>query len=187
MCEPTLPVRLLSMERYFPVALLLLACAGPSSKTDGRQSTSDPVADSIVLERSACYGTCPAYRLRLSNTGEIRFESRNPGDERRTGVDTVSDATLPSLVLRARAVGFFALPRDIAQDSVLCRDRATDHPTAIVTVFTRDAAKAVTDYHGCFETTEHGVLPRIERLRSFENEIDSVLESSRWVRPARRR
>src|SRR5712671_6957629 len=83
MCKPAIPVRLVSMERYLLAALLLLACAVPSGKTDARQSTAGSVADSIVLERSACYGTCPAYRLRLSNTGEIRFESRNPGDEGR--------------------------------------------------------------------------------------------------------
>ena len=181
------PMRLTNMGRYLLAALLLLACAAPSGKTDTSQSAAGSVADSIVLERSACYGTCPAYRLRLSNTGEVRFESRNPGDEGRAGVDTITNATLPSLISRARAVGFFELPQDIARDSVLCRNRATDHPTVVVTVFTSDAAKAVTDYHGCFETREHAVLPRIERLRSFEVEIDSVLRSSRWVRPVRLR
>jgi hypothetical protein len=63
----------------------------------------------------------------------------------------------------------------------------TDHPTVIVTIFTKAQTKRVEDYHGCFETVEHEVLPPIARLRSFEVEIDSVLRSSRWVRPANRR
>ena len=146
-----------------------------------------PPADSIVLERSTCFGTCPAYRLRLSDSGEIRFESRNPGDESRRVADTVAAATFPALISRARSIGFFDLPSTIADDSVLCRNRATDHPTAIVTIFTKAQTKQVEDYRGCFETVEHEVLPPIARLRSFEVEIDSILGSSRWVRPAGRR
>jgi len=146
-----------------------------------------PSADSIVLERSTCFGTCPAYRLRLSDSGEIRFESRNPGDEDRRVTDTVAAATFPSLISRARSIDFFDLPSMIADDSVLCRNRATDHPTVIVTIFTKARTKRVEDYHGCFETVEHEILPPIARLRSLEVEIDSVLRSSRWVRAANRR
>ncbi len=156
-------------------------------KPEPRQSTSSSVADSIVLERTMCYGTCPAYRLRLSSSGEIRFESRNPGEEGRTAVDTASANTLPFLVSSAIAAEFFEMPREIAKDPVLCRDHATDHPTVTTTIFRKEQSKTVVDYLGCYETSEHSVLPRIERLRSFENEIDSVLKSSRWVRPARRR
>jgi hypothetical protein len=179
--------RLADMMRYLAAPVLLLACAPKSSNPDARESPSGPVADSIVLERSMCFGTCPAYRLRLSQAGEIHFESRNPGEGGRTASDTITAATLPFLISRARAVGFFDLPQEIASDSVLCRDRATDHPTVVISVFTKDGIQRVRDYHGCFETTEHGVLPQIRRLRLFESEIDSVLQSTRWVRPARRR
>ena len=140
-----------------------------------------------MLERSMCYGTCPAYRLRLSDSGEVRFESRNPGDEGRRVTDSVAAAAFPALISRARSIGFFDLPSMIADDSVLCRNRATDHPTVIVTIFTKAQTKRVEDYLGCFETVEHEVLPPIARLRSFEVEIDSVLRSSRWVKPANRR
>jgi len=79
------------------------------------------------------------------------------------------------------------LPSEIAADSVLCHNRATDHPTVIVTVFAKAQTKRVEDYHGCFETVEHETQPAITRLRAFEVEIDSALGSSRWVRPANRR
>ena len=174
------------MTRY-PIPMLFLVCALSVGKRDARQGTSPSGGDSIVLERSLCYGWCPAYRVRLSGAGEIRFESRNPGDEGRTAIDTVAAVTLPALISRARTIGFFGLPPEIAADSVLCHNRATDHATVVVTVFTHGEMKRVEDYHGCFETVEHEVLPPIARLRSFEVEIDSVLWSSRWVRPASRR
>jgi hypothetical protein len=109
------------------------------------------------------------------------------GDEGRRAVDKVAAATFPALISRAKAVGFFDLPPEIAADSVLCHNRATDHPTVVVTVFAKTQTKRVEDYHGCFETVEHETLPTITRLRAFESEIDSVLGSSHWVRPASRR
>jgi hypothetical protein len=185
MCKSSVSLCLSAMARYLEVPLLLVACAQPG-KTDAQKGTSPSAADSIVLERSSCYGTCPAYRLGLSKAGGIRFESRNPGDEGRTAADTVAAATLPSLISRARSIGFFELPREIAVDSVLCRIRATDHETVVVTIFAGDEWR-VQDYLGCFETVDGAVAPPIVRLRSFEAEIDSVLRSSRWVRPASRR
>jgi Domain of unknown function (DUF6438) len=143
--------------------------------------------DSIVLERSTCFGTCPAYRLRLSDSGEIRFESHNPGDEGRRAADTVAAATLPALISRAKAIGFFDLPSKIVGDSVLCRVAETDAPTVVITLFTKAQTKRVEDYLGCSKTVAYKTLQPIVRLRAFEVEIDSVLRSSRWVRPANRR
>jgi hypothetical protein len=173
--------------RYLAGALFLLACAPSNPKTEAEKGTASSAADSIVLERSVCYGTCPAYRLRVSDTGAIRFESRNPGDEGRVAEDKAAATTLASLVSRARSIDFFDLPTKIAADTALCRNRATDHPTVVVTIFTKTEASRVEDYLGCFETTERGVQSRVLRLRAFEAEIDSVLQSSRWVQPAGRR
>ena len=150
-------------------------------------STSAASADSIVLERSVCFGTCPAYRLRLSGAGEVRFESRNSGDESRVALDTVAATTLPTLVSKARSIGFFDLPPKIQGDSVLCPTAHTDAPTVTVTIFSKDGTKPVEDYHGCVGKVDHKTPPPLEQLHAFESEIDSVLGSSRWVRPATRR
>src|ERR687888_360851 len=45
--------------------------------------------DSIVLERTACFGTCPAYRLRISAAGAVHFTSRNFGDSGRVATGRV--------------------------------------------------------------------------------------------------
>jgi hypothetical protein len=167
--------------------VIAVACAPSKGKPDAQQGSSPANGDSIVLERSACFGTCPVYRLRLSGAGEVRFESRNSGDFGRIALDTVSAATFPSIISRARTIGFFQLPADIAADSALCRNRATDHETVVVSIFASDGGKRVEDYHGCFGTTGRDIAPQLGRLRAFEAEIDSVLNSSRWMRPASRR
>src|SRR5688500_5231113 len=118
MCKSERRRRLISMARWVTAPLVILACAPPIARMDGRHGASASAADSIMLERTLCFGTCPAYRLRLSDAGEIFFESRNPGEVGRTAVDTAPAATLSLLVSRARAAGFFELPREIAGDSV---------------------------------------------------------------------
>lgn len=139
--------------------------------------------DSLVLERTVCFGFCPAYRLRISSSEEILFQSHNRNDTASAVVDTAPRGTYAAIVARARAIGFYELPPEIRKDSVLCRNFATDHPTVTTTIFTGPTTKQVSDYHGCFETVEHKVLTPIRKLRAFEDEIDSTLHSSRWVRP----
>lgn len=175
----------LNLSRIPAVALLVLACTPRVESNEVLASATRPLGDSIVLERTACYGTCPAYRLRLSNAGEIRFESLSAGDKGRSALDTVPSGLLLRLVSRANAIGFFELPPKIA-DSPLCPSAATDHSTVVVTVFSRKGTKRVEDYLGCRDRAEAPAVAPVARLRAFEAEIDSVLRSSRWVQAANR-
>jgi hypothetical protein len=145
------------------------------------------LADSIVLERTLCYGTCPAYRLSITADGRVAFESRNPGDSARTASDSSQSRAFQYLRERAAGIGFETLPDTIANSRSLCSDSATDHPTATVTIHFGSGRKAVVDYRGCFARSDHSVVPVIAGLRAFEAAIDSAVNSARWVRPARRR
>ena len=169
------------------VVFLALACTRSDGTPSARRDAVPASVDSIVLERSMCLGTCPAYRLRLSDSGEVRFESRNPGDESRRVADTVPAATFPALISKAKSIGFYDLPSKILGDSVLCRIARSDAPTVVITIFTKVQTKQVQDYLGCSETRAHETFQPLVRLRAFEVEIDSALGSSRWVRPASRR
>ena len=175
----------MSLDKRVGLLVTLLACAPQASKSDSDQAA--PSLDSLVLERSECFGTCPSYRLRISSAEQVRFESHNRGDSANIVTDTAPPGTYEHLITRARAIGFYDLPPDIIKDSVFCRLAMTDAPTAVTTIFTNRAIKRVSDYRGCLGTTDRKVLPPIENLRAFENEIDSVLKSSRWIRPNPRR
>ena len=123
--------------------------------------------------------------MRISSAEEIRFESHNRGDSANVVTDTAARGTYSSLVARAREIGFYSLPPDIQKDSALCRRYATDLPTVVTTIYAGDATKRVSDYHDCFQIVEKEVVTPVTKLRDFENEIDSTLHSSRWVRPNR--
>jgi len=134
-----------------------------------------PAADSIVLERTRCFGLCPAYRLSIARSGAVHFASRNPGDSTRAVSTTPSPGAFAALMQQAEALRFWNLPDQIA-GSALCKQMATDHPGATTTIFDRGGFKRVDDYLGCFDAPQ--------ALRRFETAIDSAAGSARWVRPA---
>lgn len=133
-----------------------------------------------------CYGMCPAYRLTVTAGGRVSFLSLNPGDSGRAASDTISRQKFESLVSQAESLGFFTLPDTIANDLTLCSVRATDHPSATVTLFRSAGNKHVVDYHGCIAQTDRSTLPIMTQLRSFEAQVDSTAGSDRWVKPATR-
>ena len=141
-------------------------------------------ADSIVLERTRCYGTCPTYRLRLSAGGEVQFRSRDPLG--RIHSDTVPADGFSFLMAMAERIGFYDLPDRIDEpEPVWCPDHATDHPTYIGTIYSATSRKRVVYYTGCYSGVgEHTVVEPLGRLRQFFSAIDSVAGASRWVRPA---
>jgi hypothetical protein len=167
------------------LALAILPCTA-IAQTPSPGSIERARVDSIVLERTACYGTCPAYRLRLDAVGRVHFQSRNTGDDAPPVTDSIGAGALSLLGEEASRIEFFRLPSAI-EGTELCRDRATDHATVTVTFHTEAGAHAVRDYHGCFDRRDHSVTSRVAALRNFERRIDEVAGSARWVRPNRRR
>jgi len=137
-------------------------------------------AESVTLERTLCYGSCPAYRLSIARDGAVRFQSLNPGDST-AATDRIDPTAFDALAREAERIGFRSLPDEIEADRELCGSLATDHPSATVTIHASTGTKSVTDQHGC-----HGTSERLAALRRFEDRIDSVAGSARWVRPARR-
>ena len=163
-------------------ALAAIAATAPDpGMIHAQQPRSAP--DSVVLERTACYGTCPAYRLSLRRTGEVHFQSRNNG-ERFDTTDHVAPATLDSLFRRASQDGFFALPDSINRGSPMCWDFATDHP-ALTLTFHGPSTKQVFYYTGCYLRSDHTVAGPLEALARLASALDSATGARRWIHPNR--
>ena len=149
-------------------ALALASCTRPAARPAGSTQVR---ADSIVLERTRCYGTCPAYRLSLGRTGQVRFVSVWPA-ETPPGAGTIAPADFAALVDEAARIGFWELPARI-EGSRLCPNYATDLPSVYLTIHAGARTKRVDDYLGCTGSPE---------LRALEVRIDSVAGSRRWIR-----
>lgn len=168
--------------RYSALVTPLAALIGACAHTQPPVQTTVVAPDSIVLERTSCFGICPAYRLSLTRGGRAIFQSRNPGDSTRAVDATAAPGTIDVLARRAAALGFYTLPAIIAQDTALCPQQRTDAPTAIVTIFRPTGFKQVAHYHGCESASQ-----AVADLTRLEGAIDSAAGSARWVRPAHRR
>ena len=163
-------------------ALTVAACQPAHSALDAQHID----ADSIVLERSVCFGFCPAYRLTLTPNGAVHFITAARGDTVQRA-DTIAPRSVAWLAGEAHRAGFYSLPREIVRDKSLCPMPATDHPTATVTIFRGDSTHSVVDYSGCYTGHDLTVAAPLIAMRRFENAIDSVAGSKRWLDLARPR
>lgn len=138
----------------------------------------------ISLTRSACFGSCPDYRVTISGNGETRFVSAPavppPANElfrKRslgprlvapgTHADHVDAAALRKLVDAFRAAHFFGLKNEY-------RAMVTDNPTYVLTFRTGDKVMEVTDYVG----RDVG-MPRA--VTELEDAVDDAADTQRWT------
>lgn len=143
------------------VFAIVLAASLPASAA---QNASVPSDTRITLERTRCFGECPAYSVSVDASGNVTYVGKDlvrvVGEARaRIDVSRVSE-----LLDRARQIGFFDLRDEYKAD-------VTDLPTTFVTVTTGGRSKRIEDYLGA---------PR--ELREFERAIDQVTRTQRWVR-----
>jgi uncharacterized protein DUF6438 len=168
------------------VIVVVPACSRARAHSAKLDAPRQGMTDSVVLERTRCFGVCPAYRVRVALGGEVVFVSHNPSEERRTAIDTVPPWVADSLTYEAARIGFFALPDRIDAGSPLCPMLASDHPTITIGVFGR-ATKQVVYYTGCYLPGNLGRAPSLEALGRLAARIDTLTRANRWIRPARSR
>lgn len=164
----------------FCIALLLLALAEWRQTAAGQLPVGSPSLDSIALERSPCFGMCPAYRLSLNRTGRLVFVSR-------TRRDTIRDSIAPSAFAwlrdEAERRELSRFPTVIARDRSLCPILSSDAPRVTVTLYWPTSRLQILDYLGCsLRPGANSTAPRLGALRGFEAAIDSVARTSRHLR-----
>lgn len=138
----------------------------------------------IELKRSACFGACPDYSVKIFGDGRTLFSTRErAGDElgevhrafsHSRGVllpgiheGRIDRATLEGLVERFRAARFFGLKREYVAG-------VTDNPTYTLTFSTGGRSMTVTDYVG-----ESAGMPPV--VTALEDAVDDAAGSRRWI------
>ena len=121
----------------------------------------------MTLERTACFGTCPIYRVVVFKDGRIEY----PGEQyvkvvgqaqRRLGAQELSD--IPRAFSEA---GFCLL------DAEYVRIEVTDAQFVFTSFSGCDPPVAVKHYHGDTRAPE--------KLGELEKRLDRILETDRWV------
>ena len=143
------------------VAMLLLTAGTFAGAAQPEEMPADTM---IRLERTRCFGECPAYSVTIDAGGNVTFDGKD--FVRVTGRRTarVAISTVRALLETARRIGFFDL-----HDKY--RALITDLPTTFVTVTAAGRSKRIEDYVGA---------PRA--LHDFEREIDEAARTQQWIR-----
>ena len=131
-------------------------------------------ADSIVLERGPCFGTCPVYRVSISRSGDVHFVLLSRPDSGRIRQRHIDPQRFSDFMGAAATGRFFSLPDVIARDPKYCPTALTDLPSATLSIFLPKRQKTISDYYGCVWA------PQI--LRSLEETVDEMAGTRPWVR-----
>ena len=138
--------------------LLSLTLAGGRA-----QSHADDVQ--ITLERTACFGTCPAYTVTLSGDGTVRYEGRQFVRETGKRTWTIAPDAVAALAKEMQAAGYFDF-----------QDRYTEHITDLPTTRTSlrigSRFKSIEDYFGAPDAL-HRLEKRIDEVAGVQKYVTS--------------
>ena len=134
----------------------------------------------IRLKRGTCLGPCPVYELIIHGNGEVIYNGKYFVKEVGIRKDKISQTQILRLFKYAVEIGFFELKSkyDIENNYILdkkgmvqCSEIIiTDLPAREVEIKIGNRKKKIFDHIGA---------PK--RLRQFENMIDRICKSDRWI------
>jgi Domain of unknown function (DUF6438)/Ankyrin repeats (3 copies) len=128
----------------------------------------EPLSDvRISLERTRCYGTCPAYKVELQGDGRVTYTGKGFVDIEGKHSYQVPVERVKSLLDSFRAKDIWSL-----RDSY--RTMVTDLPTCVLTVSLGEQTRRIEDYMG----TRAGMPSTVTE---FENQVDDVSQSIGWI------
>jgi Domain of unknown function (DUF6438) len=172
-------LRLSQINRLILLAVLAVLTIGRGNcrfaivEASPQEVPSDTV---ITLERTACYGTCPIYKLTISADGGVVFEGLRFVKSVGTAKTTISKEQFRELLARFEKLDYFDLRDRYEQPDDGCKQWVTDNPSVITSIRTNGKSKSVRHYYGCWGVEVLAELTKLERA------IDDAVNSAQWIR-----
>ncbi len=120
-----------------------------------------------TLQRTACYGRCPIYKVTVLRDGTVRWEGERFVKTTGAATAKLSASALAELAKAFARADFFALADKYTRYDV------TDGPSAIVSFDDGKRKKTIEHYHG-----DTSAPPALEEL---ESTLDRVIGTGRWI------
>src|SRR5206468_807547 len=117
----------------------------------------------ILLERTICFGACPAYLLQIDSSGVVSFRQGPPGNRYEERKSAITAGELRDLVAGFAAVGFFEL-NDVYAETM------TDGPATYIELTLDGKSKKVKH----FDYAPPG-------LEELERTIERTANIHRWL------
>lgn len=157
-------------------SLAAVSVFGGSGNPVSNRSQDVPTDMLITLERTACYGMCPDYKLTISADCSVAFEGRRFVKKIGIAKSTISQAQLRELLSAFEKINYFRL-RDRYEDYTDgCKQWWTDNPSAFTSIRINGKSKSVRHYYGCRGIDE------LDDLKNLEQTIDDLVNSAQWIR-----
>jgi uncharacterized protein DUF6438 len=133
----------------------------------------DVPADTMIsLQRTACFGPCPVYTVKIDARGRVTYEGEKFVRVVGRQIARIDRSAVGKLLAHAERIHFFDMRN--AYRAIENPDGSmtmvTDLPTKIVTVTANHRTKRVEDYVGAPDA-----------LAEFEVAIDEAAGTQRWV------
>ncbi|UBF30730.1 DUF6438 domain-containing protein (plasmid) [Kovacikia minuta CCNUW1] len=147
-----------------PLLLEAKSIPSPQRVTVQPQRSSQPVM--LTLERTACFGFCPIYKLTVYGNGKVVYQGRRFVKVTGTRTTTISHATVNKLISEFQRIQYFKLQNNYVGGH-------TDAPSAITSLAMGKQKKTVYHYLGSPDAPT--------QLTALENKIDAVVNSKQWI------
>lgn len=148
--------------------VLFTLTLGLTLMTFAQTSSSDPV---ITLERTACFGTCPVYSLKIYKDGRVVYEGKEFVKKTGMAEGRIKNKALEDLVAEFMKLNYFDLKKNPD-----CPISATDFPAAMTSLNWKGRHHAVEHNQGC-QGSE-----LLKELSKLEDKIDEVVNTNQWIK-----
>jgi hypothetical protein len=143
------------------------------------QSTSQEITKDLVitLERTVCFGTCPAYKLTVKSDGTVSFEGLEFTKVKRKVEGKITQDNLKTLVSEFEKADFFNLKDSYRLEEDGCKEVWTDNPSEIISIQSGEKSKRVLRYFGCQKIEGND----LEKIANLGKKIDEITNSKQWI------
>jgi len=163
------------MKTIIAILTIALAATSSSAEPPGR-------IEQVTLERTVCFGMCPAYRVTISSDGIVRFEGKSYVKVRGIRTKRIDAKALRELADEVARVHYFELRNQYASANDGCPMSWTDNPSVTTSVRTGHTTMTVFHDLGCREGANGSIGKSYpQALTSFEDAIDRIAATADWI------
>ncbi len=157
----------MSKFRIIPAlaAAILVALVAPMTLPASAQEPDAEIA--VTLERGACFGSCPIYKVTVYTDGTVVFEGERFVEAEGRQTTTIEPEVVEQLVAGFEAAGYFDWEDEYTEMTV------SDLPTIITSVTRNGETKQITRYAG--DSKAPAALPYLEAW------IDLAAYTGQWT------
>jgi hypothetical protein len=148
-----------------------LEASGP---LDAAQLPAMPATLSVQLQTTACLGTCPVYKVRVDQAGQVSFVGGNCSARPGVFTKTVAPAAVQGFYDSLRASPYFALGNTYT-DPQTCPTLSSDAPGQLWNVIVEGLRKPLSYDEGCMG------VPALDAIDALVPQLVAASQVQAWV------